>query len=114
MDFSNFPLSGRYYGGSEKKYGILIGDAPYMLKLQKMTAFGKRFNHVSEFIGCHVFALLGFDAQETYLGSYQGEQVVACKDLSTQACSLYHSTMSGRVLWIKNKDLYQYTYEDIM
>ncbi len=114
MDFSNFPLSGRYYGGSEKKYGILIGDAPYMLKLQKMTAFGKRFNHVSEFIGCHVFALLGFDAQETYLGSYQGEQVVACKDFIDSGVQFVPFNDVGESSLDQNKDLYQYTYEDIM
>ncbi|HBQ65092.1 MAG TPA: HipA domain-containing protein, partial [Clostridiales bacterium] len=76
MDFSNYPLSGRYYGGSEKKVSIIINGSPYMLKFQKKNAFGIRYNHISEYIGSHVFALLGFPTQETYLGTYRGEQVV--------------------------------------
>jgi hypothetical protein len=67
MDFSNYQLSDRYYGGSEKKVGILINGSPYMLKFQKKTAFGKRNNHISEYIGSHVFALMGIPSQETLI-----------------------------------------------
>lgn len=35
MDFTNYPLSNKAYGGSEKKVGILIHQFPYMLKFQK-------------------------------------------------------------------------------
>ena len=80
MDFSGYPLSNRYYGGSEKKKGIIISGNEYMMKFQTRTAFGVRMNHVSEYVGCHVFALLNMPAQETYLGTYQGEEVVACKN----------------------------------
>ncbi len=80
MDYSEFPLSGRYYGGTEKKIGVLVNGSEFMLKFQKQTAFGFRNNHICEYIGSHVFELLGFQAQETFLGTWRGEQVVACKD----------------------------------
>ena len=80
MDFSNYEVSNTYFGGSEKKIGLIISGSEYMIKFQKQTEFGKRNNHISEYIGSHIFELLGFKVQETYLGTYKGEQVVACKN----------------------------------
>lgn len=80
MDFSRYAQSNLYYGGSERKFGIIINGSEYMLKFQKETAFGVRYNHISEYLGSRIFTLLGFSAQETYLGTYQGEPVVACKN----------------------------------
>ena len=74
----------KYCGGSERKEGIEIDGADYMIKYQKQTAFGKRNNHISEFIGSHIFALCGFDVHKTYLGCRNGEQVVACKDFNVK------------------------------
>ena len=34
IDFTNYPLSDVYYGGSEKKLGIIINGEKYMLKFQ--------------------------------------------------------------------------------
>ena len=51
IDFSKYELNGKYYGGSERKEGISIDGDDYMIKFQKQTAFGKRNNHISEFIG---------------------------------------------------------------
>jgi hypothetical protein len=114
MDFSNYPLSDLYYGGSEKKFGILINGSPYMLKFQKKTAFGMRYNHISEYIGSHVFALLGFPTQETYLGTYQEEQVVACKDFNESGVQFVPFNDVGESTLDQDKERYQYSYEDIM
>ena len=38
-----------------------------MLKFQKKTPFGCRYNNISEYIGSHVYQMLGLDAQETLL-----------------------------------------------
>lgn len=84
MDFSRCKLSGKYYGGSEKKLGIVLDGAEYMLKFRKETAFGMRNNHFSEYIGSHIFTALGFHAQETYLGTYRNSQVVACRDFNVE------------------------------
>ena len=114
MDFSIYPLSDRYYSGSEKKAGILINGSPYMLKFQKKTAFGLRYNHISEYIGSHVFALLGFSTQETYLGLFHEEQVVACKDFIESGVQFVPFNDVGESTLDQDKERYQYSYKDIM
>ena len=84
IDFTNYELGNINYGGSERKLSIVVPDeagnkCEYMLKFQKSTSFGKRNNHLSEYIGSHIFEMLGFEAQKTFLGTYKGENVVACK-----------------------------------
>ena len=114
MDFSNYRLSGINYGGSEKKLGILINDKRYMLKFQKNTVFGKRNNHLSEYIGSKIFELIGLPVQKVYLGTYKSEQVVACKDFINEYEQFVPFNDIGEssidVDFFKN----QYTYENIM
>jgi len=113
-DFSNYPLSNRHYGGLEKKIGILIDDFPYMLKFQKNTPFGLRFNHISEYLGSHIFELLGFDVHRTFLGVYQGQNVVACKDFVINGYQFVPFNDVGESTIEEDKERYQYTYEDIV
>ena len=114
MDFSRCKLSGKYYGGSEKKLGIVLDGAEYMLKFRKETAFGIRNNHFSEYIGSHIFAALGFRAQETYLGTYRNSQVVACRDFNVQGVQFVPFNDVGESTLDQDKESYQYEYEDIM
>ena len=113
-DFSNYKLSNILYGGSERKLGILINDEPYMLKFQKNTKFGKRNNHLSEFLGSHIFELLGFNVHKTYLGKYKGEFVVACKDFVINGYEFVPFNDVGESTIETDKETYQYTYEDIV
>ena len=114
MDFSNCPLSGTYYGGSEKKIGVFVDEIEYMLKFQKKTPFGVRNNHISEYIGSHVFGLLGFDVQETYLGNYNGERVVACKNFVSEGAQFVPFNDVGESTLEQDKEKYSYSYTDIM
>lgn len=114
VDFSRYSLSNKFYGGSEKKLGILIGESEYMLKFQKKTAFGYRNNHISEYLGSHVFQVLGFPVQETFLGYYRGEQVVACKDFNQAGVQFVPFNEVGESTLDQDKETYQYDYEDIM
>ncbi|MBW8381935.1 MAG: HipA domain-containing protein [Youngiibacter sp.] len=114
MDFSNYPLSNKYYGGSEKKIGIIIDNSEFMLKFQKKTAFGVRFNHISEYIGSHIFQMLGIASQETSLGTYLNEPVVACKDFNVLGKQFVPFNELGESTLDQNKETYQYEYEDIM
>ena len=113
-DFSNYKLSNIRYGGSERKLGILINAEPYMLKFQKNTKFGKRNNHLSEFLGSHIFELLGFSVHKTYLGKYKGEFVVACKDFVINGYEFVPFNDVGESTIETDKETYQYTYEDIV
>lgn len=77
IDFTDYPATENYYGGSEQKIGIKYHGESYMLKFQKKTPFGLRFNTISEYLGCHIYQLLDMPCQETFLGTYQGNNVVA-------------------------------------
>lgn len=114
FDFSNYPLSNIRYGGSERKLGILINGEPYMLKFQKITQFGKRNNHLSEYLGSHIFELLGFNVHQTYLGSYKNEAVVACKDFVCGGYEFVPFNDVGESTIETDKEKYQYTYNDII
>lgn len=114
IDFSEYELNGKYYGGSERKEGISVDGENYMIKFQKHTAFGKRNNHVSEFIGSHIFAICGFETHKTYLGYRHGEEVVACKDFNVKGKQFVPFNDVGESTLDQDKETYQYDYEDIM
>ena len=114
IDFSEYELNGKYYGGSERKEGISVDGENYMIKFQKHTAFGKRNNHVSEFIGSHIFEICGFETHKTYLGYRHGEEVVACKDFNVQRKQFVPFNDVGESTLDQDKETYQYDYEDIM
>lgn len=114
MDYSQYPLSGKMYGGSEKKIGIVINDERYIVKFQKDSLTGLRFNHVSEYLGSHIFALLGFKAQETYLGTYNNRHVVVMKDFLTDGAQFAPFNEVGESSLDVDKEKVQYTYTDIM
>lgn len=114
MDFTNYPLSNTYFGGSEKKIGIIINNNEYMLKFQKSTPFGTRNNHICEYLGSHIFELLGFWTQETYLGTYHDENVVACKNFIPPGTQFVPFNDVGESTLDQDKEHYQYSYDDIM
>lgn len=115
FDFSKYPKSNNYYGGSERKFGIIIDNCEYMLKFQKKEMFTKRCNHICEYLGSHIFELLGFNVQETFLGSYNGEEVVACKNFIVNTSSQFVPFNDvGESSLEQDKEQYQYSYEDIM
>ena len=83
------PLSDRnstYYGMAGQKEGILIQGERWLVKYPKSTA-GLECDLVSystaplsEYIGSHVYAILGYPVHDTALGLRNGKLVVACKD----------------------------------
>lgn len=114
IDFSKFKLNNKQYGGSEKKLGIVFNGANYMLKFQKKTVFGVRYNTISEYIGSHIYQMLGINCQDTLLGIYKGENVVACKDFITDEYQFVPFNDVGESTIDVDKDKYQYSYEDII
>lgn len=112
--FDNYPLSNLHYSGSERKRPILINGVPYMLKFKKDTQFGSAFNHVSEYLGSHIYAMLGFNAQETSLGTCFGEEVVACRDFRAGGAKFVPFNDVGESTIEESKDKYTYSYDDIV
>jgi len=113
-DFSKYKVNNKFYGGSEKKIGIEIDGISYMLKFQKKTPFGYRYNIISEYLGSHIYQMLGFDCQDTYLGTFKDEYVVCCKDFITEGIEFVPFNDVGESSLEINKELYQYEYNDIM
>lgn len=115
IDFSKYEKTNTYYGGTERKFGLNIDGFEYMIKFRKQTNFGtKRLNHVSEYVGSHIFELLGFEVQTTYLGLYNGEEVVACKNFISGEKQFVPFNDVGESSLEEDKETYQYSYQDIM
>lgn len=113
-DFSNSKKLNKYYGGSERKIAIIYKNAEYIIKFQKYTNFNtKIFNHVSEYLGSHIFSLFGMKAQETTLGIYNGEEVVAVKNFTSDNVIFVPFNDVGESTLNNDKDNYCYSYEDI-
>ena len=87
--FSNYPIRKKSYGGANgNKLSIIIDNEIYMLKLPQRAQKNENLSYanssISEYIGSHIYNLLGINAQETLLGYYSHNNVerisVACKD----------------------------------
>lgn len=71
------------------------------------------FNHVSEYLGSHIFQSIGIPVQETFLGTYDGKNVVVMKNFLEPEDMLVAFNGVGESSLERDKEFYQYTYEDI-
>lgn len=90
-NFESAPLSGRYYGGnSGRKQGITWNNSDWLLKYPQLMRglAGKNLppftmDPQTEWLGSHVYRMLGVPAHDTVLGVRDHQIVVACKDFTT-------------------------------
>ena len=91
LDFTNLPTKKKAYGGANgSKLSVIYNDELYMLKLPMHASKNPNLSYTnsctSEYLGCHIFNMLGIKAQETLLGTYKYHDkvktVVACKDFT--------------------------------
>lgn len=92
MNFINFnehiqAMPFNEYGGSEKKRTVILDDGnKYLLKFpDPIRETGREIsyinNAISEYIGCQIFKLAGFEVQDTILGKFvydRGKEKIAC------------------------------------
>lgn len=114
IDFSRCKSSRKGYGGSEEKLSLIYDGERYMVKFQKDSPFGLRYNHISEYVGSHIYNMLGIKAQETMLGKYHDRFVVGCKDFLGDDEKFVPFNDVGESTIDDDMDNYQYTYEDIL
>ena len=115
IDFSSYKKGDRFYSGSERKESVLSPDGQYfMLKFPKLVNGQKTFSHISEYLGSRIFQLAGLDAQEVYLGMFNGEQVVACRDFNEEDLTFVPFNGVGESSLDDDRENYSYTYADIM
>lgn len=112
-DYSNYQKTEILFSGAERKFEILIDSYRYIVKFQKNSEVGLTYNHVSEYLGSHIFQTVGIPVQETFLGTYDGKQVVVMKNFLQEGDMLVPFNGVGESSLERDKELYQYTYEDI-
>ena len=98
-DFSECEYSNRngsYGGAAGDKDGILINGEPWIAKYPKSNEGMVKSDKLSrttqtplsEFIGSHIYGILGYPVHETLLGIRKGFVVVACKDFCDEKTRL--------------------------
>lgn len=112
-DYTMYEKTPVMFSGAEKKFEIIIEGHRYIVKFQKNSEVGLTFNYVSEYLGSHVFQTVGIPVQETFLGTYDGKNVVVMKNFLEQDDTLVAFNGVGESSLERDKELYQYTYEDI-
>ena len=113
-DYSKYKIDENiFYSGAEKKYQITIDGKRYIMKFQKNSEIGLIYNHISEYLGSHVFETLGIPVQDTLLGTYNGENIVLLKHFCNEGELLVHFNDVGESSLEEDKEMYQYSYDDI-
>lgn len=91
IDFTSYPKRNKGYAGANgNKISIVYNDEIYMLKFPPAPTKNPEMSYtnscICEYIGCHIFDLIGIPVQTTMLGTYKikGKEkiVVACKDFT--------------------------------
>lgn len=114
MDYTKYPASYRYYSGAEKKKGILIQGKPYIVKFRKNSSEGLRYNHISEYIGSHIFQILDVPCQNTILGTYDEQEVVVIEDFLKDEEIFVPFNGVGETSLENSPDNYRYSYQEII
>lgn len=92
LDLDNLAYScgnGSYGGLAGKKVGIVLNDTDWIIKypqdLSGMEGKGMPINAtspLSEYLGSHIYEILGISVHKTILGERDGKLVVCCKDFA--------------------------------
>lgn len=112
-DYSKYEKTPVMFSGAEKKFEIIIDGHRYIVKFQKNSEVGLSYNYVSEYLGSHIFQSIGIPVQETFLGTCDGKNVVVMKNFLEPEDALVAFNGVGESSLERDKELYQYTYEDI-
>jgi len=92
IDFSQLPRRNKTYAGANgSKIAVIYEDELYMLKFPGVARKNKDMSYangcICEYLGCHIFEIIGIPVQKTLLGTYTRNSkekiVVACKDFTT-------------------------------
>lgn len=92
IDFSLLPRRNKTYAGANgSKIAVVYEDELYMLKFPGIARKNKEMSYangcICEYLGCHIFEIVGIPVQKTLLGLFKRKDkakiVVACKDFTT-------------------------------
>lgn len=114
IDYSNYEINNKFYNGSDKKIGISIHGDNYMIKFREKEGDKLLFNHVSEYLGSHIFSILGIEAQEAFLGYYKGEEVVLIKDFNKEGSFFVPFDELSDIYLDDDEGNFEYSFEDVI
>lgn len=92
IDFTDMPTRKKAYAGANGgKIAVMYKGEQYMLKFPPRPKRNKEMSYthscISEYLGSHIFDMVGISVQQTLLGTYRvnGKEkiVVACKDFTS-------------------------------
>lgn len=113
-ELSRYRKNRRFYAGRRKKTGILIRDENYLIKYRRRLPEGAVCDHVSEYLGSHIFDMLGVSTQDTWLGKYRGEEVVLCRDFTSDEAVFLSFDQLGEYFTDLTDRPVLYEYDQIM
>lgn len=75
LDFTNLPRRNKTYTGANgSKISVLLDGEQYMLKFPALPSLNKKMSYanscISEYIGSHIFEIVGIPVQKTLLGTF--------------------------------------------
>lgn len=84
IDFSNCMVDNTkgFNGANGSKISIIYENKAYILKFRPQKDGIYSNGHYSEYIGAHISNFLGYEAHQTLLGTYNGNDVVALLDFA--------------------------------
>ncbi len=97
IDFTELQKKNKAYAGANgSKISILYDGEQYMLKFPPQAIVNKDMSYsnscFSEYLGCHVYEIIGIPVQKTILGTYRVKDrkkiVVACRDFTSPGITL--------------------------
>lgn len=95
IDFSIYETDAHSYSGSDDKRSIYMDGKYYMVKLPNRNESPNSLqtsisnNVISEYIGSHIMQTMGLETQNTLLGYWGDEIVVACEDFRKEGEELH-------------------------
>lgn len=113
-DYSKYEVNKKFYNGSDKKIGITINDEDYIIKFRKKAGNEYCYNHVSEYLGSHIFSILGIDSQEAFLGYYNGEEVVLIKDFNKEGSFFVPFDELSDLSLDEEGEAFEYSFESVI
>ncbi len=114
LDYSNYKVNNKFYNGADKKIGITVNEENYMIKFQNKKDYKRQYNHICEYLGSHIFSILGIDAQEAFLGYYNGEEVVLVKDFNKKGSFFVPFNELMDLTLDDEERCYEYSFEDVI
>jgi hypothetical protein len=113
MEYNIYPRNNKLYSGAERKIGITANNEDYIIKFRKKTRFGIKNNHISEYLGCRIIESFGLEVQKTYLGTYNGEEIVAIRDFVKEHQQFVTFNDVGESSIDQDRTRFTYSYGDI-